>query len=285
MTEPTANSTHDPLGERGPEGDWRVVPLAWATDLDHGGRWWSLTTDQREWLWTNPDGAIALDRVGVVPGDEFVDAGGGEECFPHVRGVPDHGDAWSRVWEGARAAAHVDTDHGRLARTVSEHPERLRLDYALTPEGPPTEGPTGPVTHAVHLLLDVSTDARLVVPSAVRTTVLDHPEVGQDAEAVWPTIDGVDLTRLGPDDGTATCAVLRGLGDGGRAAEAYVVDGDAMLGLRWGSDGTAEPGMMMWRNLAGWPDPQPYRSIGVEPMIEFSGPATWWLEVTAYERG
>lgn len=256
------------------DGDWRAVPLAWHTDLDHGGRWWSLTTGTREWLWTNPDAATAAARLEVHPGDGFIDAGGGEECFPHVRGVPDHGDAWSRVWNGARRYAHVVTETGSLGRTVIEGPDGLRVAYAVEAEGA--------WTHAVHLLLDVSGEARLAVPGAAGMTVLDHPSPGQTAEAVWPTIDGVDLSRLGPDDDTAICAVL---GDLGPEAEAYVVDGDALLRLQWGAGRGTAPGMMLWRNLRGWPEDGPYRSIGVEPLVVGDGAASWWLEVTAYERG
>lgn len=264
-------------------GPWHAVPLAWHTDLDHGGRWWSLTTAQREWLWTNPAAATAAARVEVRAGEGFVDAGGGEECFPNVRGVPDHGDAWTQVWSGSRLAAHVDTAYGRLERRVTEA-GLLRVDYRVEPTGErPTEGPTGPLTHAVHLLVDVSPRARLVVPGADAMTVLDHPVPGRDARATWPTIDGVDLSLLGPDDATARCAVLRGLAERG-PAEAYVVDGDAALGLRWAADGARE-GLMLWRNLGGWPSEHPYRSVGVEPLVELDGPASWWLEVRAYERG
>lgn len=269
--------TEQPIpGPDGPAGgDWHTVPLAWHTDVDHGGRWWSLTTGMREWLWTNPAPTTALARLEVQPGDDFVDAGGGEECFPHVRGVPDHGDAWSRVWDGARLHAQVDTEAGSLARTVVEGEDGLRVAYAL-------DGGEREWTHAVHLLLDLSETARLVVPAGAGMTVLDHPEPGQEADAVWPTVDGTDLSVLGPDDGTAVCAVLDDLGPD---AEAYVVDGDAMLRLRWGGDTETRPGMMLWRNLRGWPDDGPYRSIGVEPLVRGRGAASWWLEVTAYERG
>jgi hypothetical protein len=55
------------------------------TDPTHGGRWTSLRSAGREWLWHRPDPA----RRAVRPGDAFVDAGGLEECIPTVRGVPD----------------------------------------------------------------------------------------------------------------------------------------------------------------------------------------------------
>ena len=77
---------------------WVAVPLTLVTDEQHGGRWTSLRAGSREWLWANPDPAVVRSRGTVEPSDPFVDAGGVEECVPTVRGVPDHGDAWSRVW-------------------------------------------------------------------------------------------------------------------------------------------------------------------------------------------
>ncbi|MFC3894567.1 hypothetical protein ACFOWZ_24060 [Lentzea rhizosphaerae] len=71
-----------------------AVPLHAEVDRDLGGRWTTLRTAHREWLWHRADPA----RSAVAPGDPFVDAGGLEECIPTVRGTPDHGDAWSRPW-------------------------------------------------------------------------------------------------------------------------------------------------------------------------------------------
>ena len=265
---------------------WQPVPLALATDLDHGGRWWALTAGQREWLWTNPDGAIQAARLEVRPGDAFVDAGGAEECFPCIRGNPDHGDAWSRVWDGARPTARAETDFGVLSRTLTDRDGTLRLDYLIEPDEAAytrADGsPTAPVTGAVHLLLQLSDAAEVVLPSAGAMLVLDQPVVGEAMEAAWPTFNGTDLSQFGPDDGTALCAILRGLAGPGAPAEAYVIDGDAMLHLRWQAADPAAVGLMLWRNLGGWPQDQPYRSIGVEPLVE--APGAWWLEITAYVR-
>src|SRR4051812_19226613 len=99
-------------------------------DPAHGGRWTSLSAAGREWLWHRPavnaagpasaparSASAAVGpasapagpaptsasepgpaRSSVRPGAAFVDAGGVEECIPTIRGVPDHGDAWSRPW-------------------------------------------------------------------------------------------------------------------------------------------------------------------------------------------
>jgi hypothetical protein len=48
--------------------------LAVRADLAHGGRWTSLATPEREWLWRNPRVPDAA-RAAVEPGDPFVDAG------------------------------------------------------------------------------------------------------------------------------------------------------------------------------------------------------------------
>src|SRR3569623_1213456 len=81
-----------------------------------GGRWTSLSAGGREWLWRR----LVASRAAVLPGAPFVDAGGVEECLPTIRGVPDHGDVWSRPWTAlAGARAVVDTGELRLTRTFT----------------------------------------------------------------------------------------------------------------------------------------------------------------------
>jgi hypothetical protein len=228
--------------------EWRPVPLTLDTDPRHGGRWTSLRTRHREWLWTNPDPETARARLRVTPGAAFVDAGGTEECFPTIRGKPDHGDAWTRNWyaDGPNAAVDVPSV-GRLSRRISgDSPVVIR--YEVT--GPPATS----FLHAVHALLDVGPQARLILPHAKTFTVLDDDAPPR----AWPS--GVDT--LGPDDGTAVCALVR------ECREATVVDGEHALTFSW--DSTSDPSLcslLLWRNLCGWPAPAPYRSIGVEPMI------------------
>ena len=77
---------------------WVTVPLTITTDELRGGRWVSLRTPRREWLWKNPVPAVVAARGVVVSGASFVDAGDVEECLPTIRGRPDHGDARSREW-------------------------------------------------------------------------------------------------------------------------------------------------------------------------------------------
>ncbi|GAA5130451.1 hypothetical protein [Pseudonocardia adelaidensis] len=221
-----------------PDLDRRPRPLTVEVDLAHGGRWTSLRTPEREWLWRHPDPAVGAARAAVGPGAAFVDAGGVEECLPTVRGEPDHGAVWSRPW----SATGVSACGFRLDR-------RIRADGAVTVDYTITGPPHAPVVHAVHALLDVSPAARLDAPGVRAAHLID-----QDAVVPWP--GGLD--RLGPDDGTATAAVLPG------CAAVTVVDGPDALELTWRA---ADPALLLWRNLRGWPAGAPYRSIGVEPMI------------------
>lgn len=270
----------------------RPVPLTVMTDLALGGRWTSLRAGEREWLWTNPAVSPA-ERARVRPGVAFVDAGGGEECFPSVTGMPerghDHGDVWCRPWVGEPADAAARTHDGlTLRRQLTEQAGVVRADYQIT--GPPG----APFLHAVHLLLEVSESARLHVPGTPRVRVLDHPEPGASIETVWPVAVGVPADRLGPDDGTATCAIVA-------STAVEILDGDHLLALRWGADPGTPTSFMLWRNLGGWPAATPYRSIGIEPMLGATGsladaapeetaivPATgaigWWLEIAAVSR-
>jgi hypothetical protein len=233
--------------------DWRRVPLHWSVDLDRGGRWTSLATAEREWLWTNPDPSTAAARsTGPGPvGDQeptFVDAGGGEECWPTVRGEPDHGAAWSRAWSGQPADATVTAPGvGSLHRRITGS-ETVEVSYEIA--GTPGTG----FLHALHLLVDVGPTARLLVPGTPAVRVLDSDRPHRR----WP--DGLD--RLGPDDGTAVCALLPGM------SSVTVVDGLHALRLSWHSSEQPEhSSLLLWRNLRGWPEANPYRSIGIEPML------------------
>jgi hypothetical protein len=49
-------------------------------------------------------------------------------------------------------------------------------------------------------------------------------------------------------------------------AEVRVADGPDVLRLRLESADQPRS-TALWRNLGGWPEPAPYRSIGVEPML------------------
>ncbi len=155
-----------------------------------------------------------------------------------MRGEPDHGAVWSRPWSDAGVTA----DGFRLQR-------RIRSDGTLTADYTITGRPHAPFVHAVDALLDVSPAARLEAPG-VHTAYL----VDQHSMVVWPA--GLDC--LGPDDGTAVAGVLPG------CAAVTVVDGPDGLAFTW----HAEPSsLLLWRNLRGWPDGGPYRSIGIEPMV------------------
>jgi hypothetical protein len=235
-----------------------VRPLSYAIDLRHGGRWTSLRTPDREWLWHRPD--PARDRV--EPGAEFVDVGGLEECLPSVRGRPDHGAVWSRPWGAAGDAHRVSTDEFELARTIETDGGALVVDYRLS------TAPGYQFVWAGHALLDVTHDALLEAKVGTRTRV--YPEaaavVGSPwpagaswLEDAWPTPLGLPLSQLGPDDGTAIGAILL-------TSTVRVVDGADRLHLA--VEATSQPtGIGLWRNLGGFPEGAPYRSIGVEPMV------------------
>ena len=81
-------------------------------------------------------------RTGFAPGDRFVDAGGLEECFPTVRGTPDHGGAWSAPWSGADHDAHVAADGLRLRRRLDLEGGAVTARYDV--DGPPGQ----PFVHA-----------------------------------------------------------------------------------------------------------------------------------------
>jgi hypothetical protein len=279
------------------------VVLRAALDPDHGGRWTSLSGGGREWLWHRPGTA----RHTAAPGDDFVDAGGLEECLPTVRGLPDHGDLWSRPWQPTAApagtpgpgdTATITRPEFTLTRRVREHSGTIVADYTLAAE------PGYRFLWAAHALLNLSPDARLDAPEGTTTRLYPEaaplltepwPNPHPRLEGNWPAPAGLRLDRLGPDDGTAVGAILTG------CPTVHVVDVPDRLTLHLDCDDQPRS-TALWRNLRGWPQPAPYRSIGVEPMlgavfdlavagpgdaatVPASGQVTWRLTITAHRRG
>ncbi|MFE2724466.1 hypothetical protein [Kitasatospora sp. NPDC059327] len=237
------------------------IPLTATTDPHRGGRWTSLRGGGREWLWHRHDGA----RDTVRPGDAFVDAGGLEECLPTVRGTPDHGDAWSRPWRRDGGTDVLDHPDFVLRRGLrQDRSGALRATYHLSAD------PGYRFLWAAHALLDVGPGARLVAPTGTATRVfpeaaplIDRPWPANAPHLTghWPTPLGLPLDRLGPDDGTAVGAVLTD------CADVSVVDGPDTLRLTLRADTDVPVSVALWRNLGGYPATDPYRSIGVEPVL------------------
>jgi hypothetical protein len=240
------------------------IPLAVRTDPAHGGRWTSLRGGGREWLWQRDEPRRA--RVG--PGDPFADAGGLEECVPTVRGRPDHGDAWSRAWTAESESLHsVCCDDFELARTLRVRDGVVVADYRLSAE------PGYRFLWAAHALLDLTERARLLAapgsatrlfPEAAEHLEQPWPDQAPWIEGGWPEPAGFRLDTLGPDDGTAVGAAL--LGPDPHAATVSAADGPDLLTLS--VEAEQQPvSVALWRNLGGFPQPEPYRSVGVEPML------------------
>ena len=155
-------------------------------------------------------------------------------AFQPSAGNRTHGDAWTRTWSTDGAKHTVDVPQvGRLSPHISGD-DPVVVDYEVTGR------PGTPFLHALHTLLDLSTTAHLTMPGSPRMTVLDV----DDSEREWP--NGLDA--LGPDDGTAICALVPG------CQEVAVVDGESVLRFAWDSEDAPELcSLLLWRNLAGGP--------------------------------
>lgn len=236
-----------------------LAPLV-HTDLDRGGRWTSLRVGGREWLWQRD--APARDAVG--PGDSFVDAGGLEECIPTVRGIPDHGLAWSRRWRRSGDTDTVDCGDFVLARRLALTDGGVVADYHLTAE------PGYRFVWAAHALLDLGCGATISLPDGAPVRLYpeaapfldrDWPTCAPYVAGAWPEPGGVPLSELGPDDGTALGASVLGIN------HVAVIDGDHRLTMLLDAGADVPVSIALWRNLGGYPPDAPYRSIGVEPML------------------
>ncbi|MEU6745813.1 hypothetical protein ABZ914_06290 [Spirillospora sp. NPDC046719] len=221
-------------------------------DPELGGRWTSLrSASGREWLWSRQEPL----RARVAPGDAFVDAGGLEECLPTLGGPPDHGDLWSRPWRETGNGHEAEGGGFRLRRRMEIEGDTLTVTYEVSAD------PGRRFIWAAHALLDVSPNARLELPHGLPATV--GVEGGLKSFS-WPELDGVDLGALGPDDGTTLMVVVPDV------ATVTVVDGTDRLTMTVTSAGLPT-GVAYWRNLCGWPEHGPYRSIGVEPLLGRTG--------------
>ncbi|GHG99736.1 hypothetical protein [Streptomyces lanatus] len=232
--------------------------LTVTTDPVHGGRWTSLRAGGREWLWHR----TAPERDKAVPGDAFVDAGGLEECVPTVRGRPDHGDVWSRRWTRTGDGESVRAESFTLTRSIVPTADGVEASYTLTAR------PGFRFVWAAHALLDLSANATLRMPPGAPTRLFPEaapllnepwPAGAPWIAGPWPTPHGLPLHRLGPDDGTAVGAVVD-------TPLCCVHDGDDRLALELRAGGQPVS-TALWRNLSGYPQPHPYRSTGVEPML------------------
>jgi hypothetical protein len=121
---------------------------------------------------------------------------------------------------------------------------------------------------------------------------IEWPEGAPHLVGTWPDPYGVPLFRLGPDDGTAIGATVLD------CDRVEVVDGADHLTMTLHVDGAIPTSIALWRNLRGFPTENPYRSVGVEPMlgsvfnlkdagptdaavVPESGTLQWQLHVTA----
>lgn len=231
-----------------------------ATDPAHGGRWTSLYLRGRGWLWTRED----KRRFSVVAGAPFVDAGGVEECIPTVRGTPDHGAAWSRPWHRDGDYESVDCGEFRLRRALHCDGDTVTATYELAAH------PGFRFLWAAHALLDVSPAATLALPTGAPVRLypeaaphvpIPWPDGAPYVVGTWPDPHGLTLSRLGPDDGTAIGATVVD------CRRVDVLDGGDRLTMTLHVDPAVPTSIALWRNLRGFPGDNPYRSIGVEPML------------------
>lgn len=237
-----------------------------AVDLEDGGRWTSLTLGGREWFWSGPGSHTGpRDDLG-----SYVEVGGLDECFPTVRGTPDHGGLWNQPWssldddEDWDAVQFKDAvllrrfNGGDVPADAETH--TIWTDYRLI--APPGYR----FIWVAHALLDCAVGAFIDAPDAATCRLYPEaadligswPESAPWVEVSWPS--ELELATYGPTDGTAVGAVLVD------CPTASVVDGPLELSLSLDCPGQPTS-IALWRNLGGFPVDAPYRSLGVEPML------------------
>jgi hypothetical protein len=205
----------------------------------------------------------------------FTDAGGLDECFPTVRGTPDHGGLWNQEWTDDDGWDAVRWDGVVLRRRMNggTRPDvaplvRPRADTgAVWADYELTAPPGYRFVWAAHALLDCAVGASIDVPDGTAcrlypeaASLLDAPwPDGPWVEYPWPAPGGIELGTFGPSDGSAVGAVL---------ATPTTSVRDRGLELTFDLSCPGQPvSTALWRNLGGFPEGTPYRSLGVEPML------------------
>jgi hypothetical protein len=190
--------------------------------------------------------------------------------------------AWRRLSDSTAA---VEVDDFELTRTIRHWRGTVIADYRLVAV------PGYRFVWVAHALLELSGEARLSAPTGTVTRVYDTSATAPWLTGEWPEPLGLPLSRLGPVDGTAVGAILLD------CPRVTVTDGPDRL--RFTLSAPDQPvSVALWRNLGGFPQPAPYRSIGVEPMlgrvfdlaeagpgdaaeVPASGVCEWRLEITS----
>src|SRR5262249_4515226 len=112
---------------------------------------------------------------------------------------------------------------------------------------------------AAHALLDLVPGAVIDIPSGLDIWV-NSP--GGSAKTRWPHYHGTDLSFLGEDDGQALMVIIPWLDT------LTVHDRGDSLTMRLTVPG--QPcGSSMRRTRGGGPGPEPYRNVGIEPMLGY----------------
>lgn len=231
----------------------------------------------REWMWSPPEGAV-LRRP--AQGADFSQSGlsGADECLPTIAPctwrdvtLPDHGEAWSAVWDVDRLALA----HGRIVTRVrlEQTPlwfERIldlrdrvvTLEYALRNLEPtPHE-----FVWAFHPLLWIEDGDRLLLPPDcrwVRTEAAIGCPLGRRGDLWrWPSpastiqLDALDLGQ----DGAAVKLFSEPLQTG----MAAVQNSDTGDELRFEFEPATVNTLGIWINRGGW---NGYHHLAVEPGI------------------
>jgi hypothetical protein len=146
----------------------------------------------------------------------------------------------------------VECPQFHLSRRIRTSGSTATVDYTLAAD------PGYRFLWAAHALLDLSPGARIDIRDGTPTRL--YPDEGANwTPGRWPLLDGHALDRLQPEDGTAVGAVVD-------TSRVTVVDRQDELLLEL--DAPQQPtSVALWRNLHGYPQQAPYRSVGVEPML------------------
>lgn len=242
----------------------------------------------REWLWHNPDIALAPP----VRGASYVhtaDSGGWDECFPSLAPspvpgsdppvqIPDHGELWQAAW----TASVYDHTQGTTLLSAAQGevlPYEFSREITLDPDEPVARfryrlRHTGerafPWIWSAHPLLNVQpgTTVELAGVHQVRVAAAHgRPDVERDDVVSWAGAIGGEADRFTfPEPGGWA---LKLFGDASPDGVFRVTDPRIGERFELRVDPESVPQVGLWINAGGWaPDgAAPYFNLGLEPCI------------------
>ena len=230
----------------------------------------------REWMWRRPDPARLFANAwgDAFPGSPLR---GAVECIPTIavctvagRQLPDHGEAWTAVWEldeaallegEIRTSVRLPVSELEFTRSIRMEGTAVRFEYRVVNRGLRATA----CLWAFHPLLRIEADDRLELPESIvslRAKVSrGFGEPGGRAVWEWPEVaPGLRLDRVG--DGLPPNSFAKLFADFTECGVGWAALSGRAERLEFRFDPATIPYLGLWLTNGGWND---LTHLAIEP--------------------